>query len=784
MAADRQGSPSRIDLQQAFLRMDGVRNTCNMMMLRLSDEEIVGFVINVLVAAVQNSPLAAEAFQRDGLNNLKLVLRSIERHQAHWEVAEAGCKLIGHLCSCTAADKGDNMPSRTKAHRDCQNVLAREGGMDVAVNILELYNKEVKDLANRAEVLKQQKIKDTEHVVKSEKTSPSKPNVVMKPAASRLGLKDRIMKVQSNLEVRNAWQKLIDKEIVAGKVQEAAVQALNLLIAGNADATRQLAGTLWVQHINVVLDVGESFLDRAEKKVDDRRKRKLRRQGRLVDDSDSEDSSDDDDNPNAKIRKKGIKTKLPTGESRKSMTSLESLSHKLHMSVEVLRGRVCKDRPSLAVKACVLALQLLKYHKTLLEKVDANEVQMRREAAIRGGARVVEEDRSVKAPFHMIFTTVAAVVSTIRTHIENSNVITSAMKVLAELRANALLSVPAGMQAGGSSAVKAFQALLREAGGNDVECVMRQAARRLVSAAKTSEQGDHRIAMFGKSPSDLEGNGEWLTPRMRNDAKQAQLLAEVLAGDGLQGSWADKGEPGRWEQVLTRREALAATARLNEEKRQAAEMGMSIEEYHAHIASTVLVKAADDESSLGSGSMSIAEDEMDPMVQDDENLMGEQEWVRAVGFGVHDQADFDRVWRKPITEAILRCLPKAAPKESKWARQAEQKRNKLIAEAEKLGVSLDDSLDELLVVEMLESEQGKLKVQATVRPQDKIQSNVIYMRKPESSAASITRELSNSLTKSGCLIPSYGLGVKLNRRTTQGPSLAALKKSQLGNEQE
>eukprot|EP00930_Biecheleria_cincta_P069149 TRINITY_DN56926_c0_g1_i1.p1 TRINITY_DN56926_c0_g1~~TRINITY_DN56926_c0_g1_i1.p1 ORF type:complete len:859 (-),score=165.05 TRINITY_DN56926_c0_g1_i1:390-2966(-) len=776
LALDREGSPSRVDIQQAFVRMGGVQHTCNMMMLRLSDEVIVAHVLNVLTAALQNSPLVAESFQLQEPHHLKLVLRTIERHRASWEVAEAGCKLIGHMCSHTAVDQGDNRPIRAKSHRECQNVLAREGAMDIVVEIIELYSKEVKALANRAEVMKQSKLREAAAAstrVVSEEISLGKPQLTTKKVPTTLGLKDRIAKVQANLELRNAWQRVIDKELITGKVQEAALQALNLLIEGNTDTTRQLAGTLWVQHMNVVLSVGESFMAKAEKLAD----AKYHKQKKKVD-SDSEDESVGGLSPTAgRPREMGRKVQVPEGEARKAMTSLESLSHKLHIAVDVLRGHTSRDRPSLAVKACVFALQLLKHHKTQVEKVNHNAEWMRRGAAIGRSDPARDDDRRAHAPFGVILTTVQAIISTIRTHIENASVLTAAMSLLAELRSNALLSVPAGTQVEGSSAVKAFQALLVEAGGKDTEWLMRQAARLLVKAAKNTEPGDHRIVEFGVKPPDLEGNGHWLTPRMRRAADQARLLAELLAGDALGGSWGEYGEPGRWKKVLTRRDGLAAIAQLKEDERQAAAMGIGLEQYRAQTALKEFVQAYDDAStSSGSGSYLQPDEEVE-----EEDLMGEQEWARAVGFGVHDQVDFDRMWRKPITDAIRRCLPEQAPKGSIWAQEAEAKKKKLAADAVVLGVSLDDSLDELLVVEMLESEQGKLRVQATVRPQDKLQSNVIEMRaaelsKPESAAKSITCELSKNLSKSGNLLPKYGLRVKFRAKSASSPSLASLKK--------
>jgi len=792
LAADREGSPSRIDMQQAFVRMGGVRHTCNMMMLRLSDEAIVSHVVNLLTAAVQNSPLAAEAFQRDGRNNLKLVLRSIERHRACWEVAEAGCKLIGHICSCTSSGKGDPCPVRTKAHRDCQNVLTREGAMDMAVDIIESYIDDVKQAANKAGMLMQEKLKEAEKKkILSEEVMLGKPKLTDKLAGKKLGLKERIMKVQANLEIRQAWQKVIDKEIVAGKVQEAALQALNLLIIGNSDSARQLAGTLWVQHMNSVLDMGESFLGTAQKQAEEAQKEKKSKDKKKgfrsafadPEASDSEASDSGPANAASRKRKKEGKVQVPQGEARKAMTSLETLSHKLHISVDVLRGRAAKDKPSLAVKACVLASTLLQHHRTLLEKTNYRSQQKCRETALKMGGSLREEDREVLTPFGHIYTAIAAIVSIIRTHIENSSVITSAMSVLAQLRTSALLSVPAGMQVRGGPAVKAFQALLIEAGGKDVEWLMRQAARRLVQAAKTSEAGDNRMANLGLTAKELEGNGEWLTPRMRGDADKARTFAETLAADALKGSWAGKGEPGRWETVLTRRQKLADEAALREELRQAQEMGMELEEYRAHVAATTLTEQFNETSSQGSDSQVDDVGQEDPDIPnfDEEDLYGEQQWVRAVGFGVHDQEDFERVWKKPITDAILRCLPAQAPPGSIWALKAEEKRQKLIEGAAALGVPLDDLVDELLVVEMLESVQGKLKIKATVRPQDKIQGNVIDLRgnllsQQENTSKLVTGELTKSLMKNGYLLPRFGVNVKLNKRSESAPSLQAMKR--------
>eukprot|EP00434_Breviolum_minutum_P038255 symbB.v1.2.033930.t1/scaffold4288.1/size41896/1 len=151
-----------VDLQQAFVRMGGSRHACHMMMLRLHDEKLVAQVIRLLAASVENAPLAAEALMRDNLDNVKLVMRSMERHLGCPEVSEAGCLLIGHLCSCTSTKTGNLMPVRVKAHRDSQNALCREGAVEIIVDVMTLYMKEVRMMTNKAHMLMQEKLKEAE----------------------------------------------------------------------------------------------------------------------------------------------------------------------------------------------------------------------------------------------------------------------------------------------------------------------------------------------------------------------------------------------------------------------------------------------------------------------------------------------------------------------------------------------------------------------------------------------------------------------------------------------
>jgi len=781
LAVDRGANrPSRVELQQAFVRMGGSRHVINMMMMRLSDEVVVGYVVRLLTASTQNSPVASEAFQRDGLNNLKLVLRSIERHRSCWEVAEAGCLLVGNLCACTASKEGEDadlVPARTAAHRTCQGVMASEGAMEMVVELLETYLAEVKALANKAQALMQVKMKEAETVdLKSEEVLVGKtPKGAAKSGGS---LKDRMAKVQANVELRAAWQKVIDTELPSGKVQDAALQALTLMTVGNLDTTRQLAGSLYVQHINAIVDLGADFMDKAKASAEEKKNRGKKKRSGAESDSDSEDAAG---KPSRQRRKDKRPIELPTGEARRSMTSLESLSHKLHLIVDVLRGRASRDRPHLSIKACRLALILLEHHKSLLIRVrDQGDNQCRAVAIKLMGGPIPEDNREVQQPFATMHSITAALILTLKGHSENAMVITAVMSTLAELRAIALLSVPAGMKIGGSAAEKAWQALLIQAGGPDTdsENLMRQAAKLLVKRAQQTAQGDYRMKTWGMTPNQLEGYGEWLTPRCRKDAAGAQTIAESLASDALRGTWAAGGEPGRWNRIEQRRRQLESEQKLRDDKKAAKEAGMGLEEYRAKMAEKVVPEVEEASStSSQSGERRVDEADLDAPDWEEEDMMGETNWVRAVGFGEHDQEDFDRMWRKPITDALLFNMPEKADPNSQWAEKAAAARRKLQEEAEALGVPLEDSLDELLVVEMVESVQGKLRVRALVRPQDKIQQNVIEMRaaditKPLQTSKSVTGELSKSLKKNGYLLPKYGLHVKMTRRSA---SLAQLR---------
>lgn len=266
-------------------------------------------------------------------------------------------------------------------------------------------------------------------------------------------------------------------------------------------------------------------------------------------------------------------------------------------------------------------------------------------------------------------------------------------------------------------------------------------------------------------------------------------VGEVLAADAFKAAWAEQEEPLRWEKIYQKQQQLKAQEKYREDKRKAKEMGISYEEFHQlELEEQARKEAADDDSSSSGMSgferednpqQGVAVEEEDEVLNfDEEDVMGDVQWLRAIGFGSHDEDDFDRLWRKPITDILLRNIPERAPPDSKWAIEAAQRRRELVEQAEKTGEPLEDpDMDELLQIEMLESVQGKLKIRALVRPQDQIQANNIETRgkeltDPKGASKVIVQEVAKGFRRSGYLLPKYGFACRIQKRAASLTQLA------------
>lgn len=266
-------------------------------------------------------------------------------------------------------------------------------------------------------------------------------------------------------------------------------------------------------------------------------------------------------------------------------------------------------------------------------------------------------------------------------------------------------------------------------------------------------------------------------------------IGEVLAADAFKANWEKKEEPERWERIYQKQQQLLAQAKYREDKKKAKEMGITYEEFHQRELEEQARKDAEEEtSSSGVSSFDreerpkpgqpVEEEEEEQLNFDEEDVFGEAQWLRAIGFGSHDEEDFDRLWRGPITDVLMRNLPAPAPPDSKWAIEAAQRRREIIEQAEKSGEPLEDpDMDELLQIEMLESVQGKLKIRALVRPQDQIQANNIESRgkeltDPKGASTELVKEVAKSFRRSGYLMPKYGLAVRIQKRAASMTQLA------------
>jgi hypothetical protein len=449
-------------------------------------------------------------------------------------------------------------------------------------------------------------------------------------------------------------------------------------------------------------------------------------------------------------------------EDRRGLTTLESLDKKLQLLLKVLDSRAAKDRPELASKACRLIGLIIQHHRSLVSRVleSGRTAMSSTMVKIRPG-RDAEEDRTVDTPFKQLESLVSSLLTTLHCHSENSTTIIAALATLSELRAIALLSVPAGSEVCGLPAQRAWQQMLLKAGGKDAEFLLRKVARRLVESSQQSQIGDHRIRNFKKPPYELDGNAEWLTPRTRKFTSVAQHQAEELAGDALQAHWGEKGAPGRSDVIRGRKEYFQEKERMRLQKEEDA-----MRLLHPELFPTSKQEESESEDECVDQSQMLAEEIVPPLIEE-EKVNEEDLWMRAIGFGVHDEADFDRLWRKPLGEALSRalCLVPASAG-SRWAEKAETTRRE---RAEANGTITEEALDEIIELQMLESTQGRLRARVIVRPQDRIQQNVADVRaelltKPEHVMSGLTWEISKSLRKSGNLLPKYGISVRVLRR--------------------
>jgi len=803
---DRGLGATRENLQQGFVRMGGVRNLINTLLLRLDDPLVVAAAARVLAAAVQDSPLAAEALRADGDGNVRLLLRAIERHGSNSAVVEHGCVLMAHLCAPTPRGGTEVAPVRSRAHRHSQKLLAGEGAMDLVVGFLGQSVLDVKVKASRAEELHAKALGSDDVIAAPQKKSGQAQSVVS----------DSVMRTKASIELRQAWVKLSTLEATAARIQEAALQALLLLSYGNKEMIQMLAGALWCWASAREKKPLASAAANGARSVKPKKGKGKGRESKKKGKGPEQPPSDG----------------LPQGEARCSLDTLAGFEKANGLLVMVLRGRAARDRPPLAARACRLLSLLAEYRLDVLRQIESRRSVELAEQMVSLHCDLPPNDRKPRAPFAPLEDVVQSLTELLRLHSEDAPLLATAVTTIAHFRAVALLSTPAGVALGSDALKSEWQDLLAKA---ELQDELRTAERVMLKAVELTDTGVHRMGQVGACPDQLTGADVWLTPRMRGACADAARHAGQLAGDILASRW-HRGNPDRLERMANAGPVGQAAGQARHGKRSASRGGRTLgismseaspsspsedsqnsdltfnrngltstrngQDMHKHRCSTVvprllaatLQKLAEEgpmadpkpmKNSTGMDSVSRSP-RSDASATDSKSqelrsaakpgeLLQAPAYTRALGYGVHDDHDFDLVWRKPLTGALATSL--SMPVVGRGGEPLP------MAEAEALGDVLAG-----LDISLVESKPGLLKARCVIPSVDRLHQNVTDLRLKQitqsgQAAKELTPALTKAMRKNGCLLPTYGLNfvIKKGRRAPacshSSPSLAAVSSS-------
>jgi hypothetical protein len=140
------------------------------------------------------------------------------------------------------------------------------------------------------------------------------------------------------------------------------------------------------------------------------------------------------------------------------------------------------------------------------------------------------------------------------------------------------------------------------------------------------------------------------------------------------------------------------------------------------------------------------------------------EWHRALGWGLHDEKDFGRVWGDPLHQVLKSSLSMPAiTHHQKMLEKARTEGNPALA---------TPPLDNFRV-EYVSSEPGALKARIILDSKDKMHriANDLRLKQllQESTALNeVGPAVSKHMRKSGCLLPKYGIQVVFRRGVRPG----------------
>lgn len=730
----KKGEPSRDSLQNAFVRMGGTKTMVNVMLLRLNDPTVVAACARCLAAAVQGSPLAAEAMLLEN-QQVRLVLRAVERHQTHSDVAEQGCLLICHLCSQTPYGGSlDTNPARAKAHRDCQVLVAREGAVDLVVDILFAAVREGQVADPKGTRLKQ---------------------------GGRGGVGDKGDK--------QSWRRLAEIEVASARIQEVALQALVLMTYRNKETLRMLSGVLWV----MAEQEDDAYARRESEYFSAPDGEARQRLGTLEAFAKSTmffakvlRSYIFQDRPN--LAAKVCRLLVMLVDHQRSLCSQIEDSDRIHRGEDEVRKTAATGLklpqnkglpdPFLPIEPLVTAL---------LYTLAAHSAEMPLVAEVLEVVFRMKEMSMMSVPAG-----VEAKGPDSRVHWQNfmaqcleKNELRDTERRLKEVLHNTAMAEQRCAELG----VRPDE-ISGDKGG--VFLTPRMKARVETSLSQAIElASDAEIGAFVPHKPKLSKQVEVLNERSvrgRHGSQRSntrRLTSGSSTGGGARAKTPPESRGSSRANSTTGKEGRKHTPAVS------------------HLASTTSSNVADEEENGN------PDDEFDI------NATRPNDWKSAVGFGDHDEADFKRRWKKPLMDALNRSFsmptvntmpPSGVASQALSTAPGATSTTSTVAFEAAVGLegTTSDSLDQLLDVTYVSGGPGQLKARLVVPPEDKSSHTVAQLRlqqlrDPQNVSKMLTRELAKSLRRSGHLLPKYGVEVNVTKVRERDYTKAQLDQSRV-----
>lgn len=739
---------SREQLQQAFLRMQGVQETVNIMLMRLSDPGVVAAACHLLSASVQGSPLTAEYILQEKPGNIRLLMRAIERHSLDPSVAEHGCVLIAHLCSQPPVATFSAAPSRATAHRECQSFLAGTGAIDLVMNIL----------ASSLETVKKEDDKLQRAVAKQAQYNAN-PSAEDEDANSEALA--AINRAKAAQDLKKGWQTLDDVEVVGAFVQDAALQALLLLAFDNPDTTRLLAGELWVFGSVRQAEIEKARLaEIARKEAAAKPKPAAKKKGRF-------------DKPKKEAPPPPPRPPTPTEdefglpldrEKKCALTTLDAFVTTCTLLIDVLTGRVSRDRPALAAKACRLITLLAERGAKLLQQIEADRIPWSNNIEMYLRPREAPGDnRKPPAPFLPLVDLLSALFLGVRTHKEDPTFLATALSLLMKMKSYSLLSAPAGADGRGEGMLLAWQRALGEAEETDELADSITFLKRVVERTDLIQA---TLKSYGGTLDQVSGDDVVLTPRCREFVSVTMAEAQELAGDCIAAKWRN-GEPTRKERKH---------GKVDELQKSPATKGRGKGRGGARAKSTPAKKKTDDSEPPPEAPTKkiLSPEEIEKLQRKEakakrEKQLDEADWKRPIGYDAHDEEDFKRMWQPALLDALQSSMQMPAIKAE---RQKLKDSAAVVTETVRGEFGRSDSAPmlqaafaekEAFDIRFVSSEPGILRTQVVLPSLDGHHQRVSEMRQRALQDPNLQRLLhepvSKHMKKRGYLLPEYGIQV-------------------------